>query len=421
MEGSAKRTKVDLGDFLEKARNEALKHACFRCSSITTAQDIERLQAALDHHGVLFLTEAVSEASLQEARNNLCESMWEMFQHDLPAGTAKPASLDEWNALRCSKNGFGNASFGYINKQFTAKKDTPQIALGEDRLFVALNSVWSRVNLALLDHADNVHTTAVLLGLTHVNGVVSCDSAKYASSPSPKPKSMTKQTLTVPHVDVYSGGVERCQAMVVDEEGCVKLGWVPMSHHEKVRVALGGGALLSEDGYVSIGEQYHDDLSRGWLAASRRTLVVWRSGVVHYEASSKPLLYMHAFSSARDTPNSARLRCVVGVHRPIGLTREELCKVAMLAEHGVVLDFYRDANKHCPRVFQNILNRKSTQYLVARVISQQERQHMQHAIEQAAKANEEQLTCSPLKKHLYGLSQPLESLPFSKEDLEMLK
>lgn len=235
MEREEKRPKVvedghrELGRRLKTFSEEHRSELSVSADSIRSAEDVARVKERLERLGVVFVTEAVSEESLTLAKTDLCESMWQMFRHNLPIGTAKPTSLEGWNALRNARNGFGNASFGYVNKQFTRREETPNCVIGsDDKVFMTNNCVFSRVNLPLLER--NPHLCAILLGLTHVSGgIVSVDSCKYSSNPRPVPKGMTKHTLTVPHVDIYDSSIERYQAMIVDE-GAVKLGYVIGSH-----------------------------------------------------------------------------------------------------------------------------------------------------------------------------------------------
>ena len=260
MERFDKRSKsscVDLCDKFSSLRTKWEKEICFPVSNIETAEDISKIKSVLEESGVVFITDGVSEKSIKNAKLHLAEEMWHMFQHDLPAESFPgrkeklQKNLEAWNAYRNAKTGFGNVSFGYVNPQFSEPEDTPFAELNGQKIFMTHNGTWANVNLELL--VENPHTASVLLALTHVNGMVSVDGAKYASNPKPKPKSMSQQQLTVPHVDIYSGAIERVQALVVVEEK-VKLGFVVGSHllKEEMCDVLGNRKLMCENGYMTV-------------------------------------------------------------------------------------------------------------------------------------------------------------------------
>lgn len=129
-------------------------------------------------------------------------------------------------------------------------------------------------------------------------------------------------------------------------EGSVKLGFVVGTHDLRKEMALvaGSDTLMSGSGYVSCGANtdLKQVLTRGWIAPPSRSLVIWKSGVVHFEATSGP---RGLFQSFQDSANQERLRIVVGTHVPVGLSREDLIQIAVMAERGVIPDFYRKINK----------------------------------------------------------------------------
>lgn len=428
MESVEKRSKISSYDLSEKLcslKQKWINQVCFPCSSLENAEDVAAVKATLEESGVVFITDAVTEDSIAHAKDRLCEEMWNMFQCNIPPGTKKPQTLEGWNSLRNGKNGFGNVSFAYMNKQFTDVKDTPFSLLNDEKVFLTHNTMWSQVNLELL--LENPHTASVLLALTHVDGMVSVDSVKYASNPRPKPKNMTKQQLTVPHVDIYSGAIERIQALVVVEEK-VKLGFVVGTHllKDELSQVLGNKSLMTEQGYIGMqsNEALKQALKEGWLSAPSRSLVIWKSGVVHFEATSKPSakgMKPFVFADWNDQPNQTRLRFAVGVHKPLNLSRQDLTCLAILGERGLIPDMYRGINAHT-KLYPNMVNRKSTQYLVARKIEGKEKDLIEKILSEprteACKVWEEM---SPLKKHLMGVSQDISCLPLSKKDKKMLK
>ena len=384
---------------------------CFNVAAVNTPLDVSAVVDVLEKCGVVFLTNAVSLESCSQAKENLRDAMEKMFKYNLD-NTSMPESLEAWSKFRNSKNGFGNASFGFVNKQFTARNVTPTTLICGEQVFMAHNCVWTRVNLPLLE--TNLHTTALLLAVTHFNGQVSIESAKYASNPSPKPSGMTPQKLTQPHVDIYAGGIERFQALIVDE-AAVKLGFVVGSH--TLAKEIGAAAkinLETASGYVGLdGDELKDAFSAGWLAPPPRSLVIWKSGVVHFEATSKPGKDQpFVFDSWADQKDSPRFRVAVGTHMPMKMEREDLIKVAVLAERGLIPDFYQGINK-ATKLYPNIVNSKNTQYKIARIANSEEQTMMRQALEVSPtdESAQEWQTMSPLRKHLVGVTQDVALLP----------
>ena len=117
-------------------------------------------------------------------------------------------------------------------------------------------------------------------------------------------------------------------------------------------------------------------------------------------------------------------RMCVGVHRPVGLNEEERIELAVLAERGLLPEFNRDANKQCVLLHPNLVNRKSTLYLVPRVLGQDERRFMEAALEKRPRdaRAEEWVAMSPLRKLLVGGPQPVAEVDaFSDADRKMLR
>lgn len=408
-----KRTKDTL-TLLEGFAHDAQKEICIPLASVNTPEKIASVKALLDKWGVVFITDAVDRDSIARVENNLNRVMKEMFGQNVD-------TLQDWDKFRSPKYGFGNCSFGYINGQYLAREDMPRPIIDGEQVYVTPQSIYSKVTLPFLEEEGNRHLLAVLLALTNVNGQVSIDSVKYAGSDEAKrPAGMTKQTLTIPHVDIYDSEILRFQAMVVDES-LIKLGYVPGSDREEIRERLGVGKPTQ--GFISL-EKEAAALSKGWLAPPTRSLVLWKSGVCHFEARAKPCKDSPAFcfDNFSDLQGlNKRLRIIVGTHVPKGQSREGLAQLAILAEHGAVPDFY-STNTKCTKLWPNIVCRKTTQFKVPRILSGGQKEALAKAARKAEEGTEEDLSrlVSPLKMHLYGLSQPLNELPFDQSDLALL-
>ena len=398
----------------------------FDISRINTSDDIELVKRFRDDCGMVFLTNATSGSSFEHAKQNYVRAFTEMFKYDLTDDQLAQVDIDDVNSInqfRSPKFGAGNASFAYLNKQYTELSGTFNTLIDGDNTYLALNSVHSMVNLPLL--TENPHTAAVLMACTHPKGMISWDSAKYASNPKPKPKDMTKQDLTKFHFDKYGGGGigQRVQVIIV-HEGAVKLGYVPFTHRSDVqaliRKSLSKPKLYDREGFIGTNEPYLTAVLQDFMVApDTNSMVIWSETVIHAEAqfnTPNPLGYC-TFKSRKDVANSERFRFVVGMHQPVGLSDAALVKLASLCEGNLIPDFYFSHNKGT-KVWDNIKNGKSTQYKQPRVISKREREDANDVIEKADKDTLEAMP--PLKKHLYGISQPLDQLGFTDKDQEML-
>ena len=146
--------------------------------------------------------------------------------------------------------------------------------------------------------------------------------------------------------------------------------------------------------------------------------MLWKSGVVHFEATSAKKGPTYVFQDWSDTPNNMRLRFAVGVHKPVNMTREQLEALVKMGDQRVVPDPNRGINSGT-FLYPNIVNRKNTQYLVPRTISDEERKMMNDVIASKTKYDWEKVNA--FKKHLMGVSQEIETLPISEKDKKLLQ
>lgn len=400
---------------LKGKRSDILFDIC----DITTAKQIGELKEILDTHGVVILKNAVSGQGIKNIYQNISDCAKDMY------GLTGTDIFYDLNPYRNPANGFGNASFSYFFKQPCSKDDTLHTNIGNEKIYLTENSGY-QVNLKLLE--DNPHTTAVLLAMTHPEGgMVSWDSFKLANNPKPKPKTMTKQTLTKCHFDAYGGGVnrdvmERYQAIVSIEDR-IKLGYVPDSTHPDIKSLLiaisKNKSLYDQDGFKS----YWDDrvieiFNKYIIAPPSGSLVLWKSGIIHYEAEFKRSSNdLYQFASMKNLPDQKRIRCIVGLHKPINMTQSELIEYARLAEAGLIPDMYQNINRDT-RVHPNIMCGKSTQYKVYRKIPDEKRIELNNIISKKDLVIFDKMT--NLKKHMYGITQSIEDLEISDVDKEMI-
>lgn len=396
-----------------------------------TAKDILDCKQSLAKSGAIFFKNALTDVNFELCKSNFVQAFENMFGEILSEEQkiAIRTDISNMDQYRNSKNGFGNSSFGYLSKQFVKKDLTPKSTLpnGEE-IFLAHNACHSKVNLQLL--ANDPHLAAILLAMTHIDGMVSWDCTKFASNPRPKPKTMTEQDLTKVHFDVYGGEDavsegDRYQVLIVREEK-IKLGYVPHSHDPTIQkliaTYLGKPNFFSRRGFIGISDKHLIKIfEKEWIAPPTNSMVMWMPTVIHFEAEASEIVEeaeFHKFVSNLNLGNQTRWRFVVGVHKPQNLSREDLVELARLSEHDIIPDFYFNINKG-KKVFANIKNAKTTQWKIPREQSEAEKQHFLTTI--SSRATDQTFEkLHPLKKHLHGVTQSLENCGFSQEDLELL-
>ena len=435
------------------ARLSALSAACaqsaFVLSATKCSNDEVRTarQCLQSQSGVVVFLDAVDDATLLEARRRVGHCMVTMFARtaadDAPLmDAATVARLERGdlfaaNAVRNARGGFGNVAFGYLGLHFSAPAQDVVAAVGGESVKLVALPVHHEVLMWLMCGSSGApRRAALLLAMSAEPGcaMISWDSVKVAGGP--RHQAMTAQTRTAEHIDEYGArhgnATQRVQAIINDDQDATKLCFVPFTSDGEVRrliaALLGKPDFFAQHGYKALGGAETADLlavlDQFAFAAPRRSLVCWASGVVHYEASAAAAPrageLLPRFASRACDPRDRRLRFVVGTHRPT-LTRDELQQLAVIARRGAVPDYTRDANKKCaPRVYANVMNGKSTQFLKPRVRSDAERARLAAAADPAGRDAEFD-ALPPLYRHLYGVAQPLESLGFSEDDLALVR
>ena len=295
------------------------------------------------------------------------------------------ASLTSWwNA----KNGFGNCNFRFIYFQFLAQ--SPRFPISGEDVEFSYNPIH-RLTLRLIARHPEIWN---LLKSFHPTGLpmVSWDSQKVRFQDVGKPLSKisksTTPTLTVPHRDIYKHGgypIERIQAMLISQNSrAISLGWVAHSSDPLIQELIsaflgkpvGGYSTVDHPALVSI-------LNKYWYAP--QGFVIWKQETIHYEAVPDPV--NRSFVSFQHSPDILSLfsfRLVIGTQIPLHLDRDALTQLAYLAEHGWCPEMYSRSKPHnkSTKVFPNIVNTKSTQYMIPRQPSSHEQsliEKLQHS------------------------------------------
>jgi hypothetical protein len=413
----------------------------FESAEIQTKEQLDQVKQVLDEHGFVILLNAISPNSFKQAMKNtgnaICDMWSETLRNEPTVRTQlQQGKLHVFEKFRNSTNGHGNASFAYYYKQPLSEENYPAMQLQGEQVTFDHNSVYSQVNLELLSHPDNKHATLLLMALTHLHGFVSWDSLKYASNPSPKPKEMTKQTLTRMHIDHYSEENQRFQA-IDNNDGLVKLFFVPGTDSIQVRTLISqiaeNPSLFTRFGHKLI-HDFSADLRnlfiRYSIAPPPFARVIWKSGIIHFEGCAKkpafasgPYNKCFACKDLSDLKNENRIRFVIGTQIAVRLSQESLMRLAIAAERGLLPAMYGSANsKNC--LHPNIVNRKSTQWKQPRTSTTAELELLRSKLdgisndEDFSTLNElfQAVVTNPFKAYLYGVHTPIQSLQLSDQE-----
>ena len=270
-----------------------------QAEEVCTVEEALRCRGVLRAGGFLILKESISPESLDEAKRNIGKAMtdmWDFCIDNMDKRRLLNGELEALDPYRNSTNGFGNASFGYLYKQFLPKEEYPNLSIAGTTAYFDLQTPYHDVTLQMLVHPQNLASTAAMLAVLHLNGMVSWNSIKVARNPRPEPKTMTKQALTAIHFDQYSSKIERIQ-VIDNNDGRIKLFFVPGSNFPECKRLI---AQLCEDddmyrtlGYCARMSRYHDVtavLREFAVAPPPRGRVMWLSNVIHFEGRSEQSL-----------------------------------------------------------------------------------------------------------------------------------
>lgn len=404
--------------------------------------DRSTLVEAMDslNNGFVCILDAISEDSISQASANIAESiveMWENVLSEKDKAKLLEGDLSAIDKYRNPKNGFGNASFGYLYKQFIPSDQMPSMTLENQKVYFDINCAYYKVLIPLLTHPDNFHSTAVLLALTHPTGFLSWDSVKVSVYPKPKPKSMTKPTLTEMHFDSYDDDLERYQAIDNNDTGSIKLFFVPGSSNPKITrliaKIIGNTRLYDGYGFCRIPKECTDLISilhKHSYAPPPRARVVWGSKTIHFEGRANttplgpdsPYHRMYSFRDLKDEQCQQRLRFVIGTQKLIGLSEGTKIRLAAAASVGMLPAVYNRVNAGT-KVHTNIVNSKTTRWLIPRELSDNEKKDLFERIEMVnnitTRERLSEIIPDPLTRHLLGISSPLRKLGFSEKDIAL--
>jgi len=456
-----------------KSNGEKTLDFVIDCSTEAFSADtVARLRKHLfDGLGVVIVKNAVDDETIQRARRWVGEAMVDMYadaydekertditderereecQRRLTA-TRKAVcdgDLAAANVYRRASSGCGNGSFGYQFLQYTEpEKATWDETLLQVRDAVTQETNTERVRFSYLPIFHNVcmrlmcagapQRTMWLLALsgTPERTCISVDSCKVVEG---KPVTgQTKTVLTAAHTDEYGAQhgdrTKRVQAIINNDTGDIKLFFVLGTRDPVVRRLiceyLEKPDMFTSHGFKSIGTdpramKLMRVLDKYSFAPPPKSMVLWTSGTVHFEAVGLQLKQSDALPttaissswladidrslyrvvSRRNDPSATRLRFIVGTHTPT-YDEDTSRRLAVVAARGAVPAHYFAPNRRsAPLIHENTMCLKTTQYKRPRTPSEKEKKAVKAALS-LKNVHEEFRQYTALTKHMFGVSQ----------------
>jgi hypothetical protein len=243
--------------------------------------------------------------------------------------------------------------------------------------------------------------------------MISWDSQKVRFFDTGRPLSTsskaTKPTLTNVHRDLYLNDgvpIDRIQAMLIHQDPeAIALGWVLFSHDPLIQQLTSLLLTKKLEGFSTIKNERLIEIMKPYWRGPLGGFVVWKQETVHYEGIPSLDRKLQAFEQTPASLCRFSYRIVIGTHIPIGLTTEMLHQLCYLCENGWCPEIYL-RNKPFNRgtkVALNVVNRKTTQYMVPRQPTTFEISSLQ-SINYTSEIIEQSITAlPPIIREFYGI------------------
>jgi ribonuclease HI len=356
--------------------------------------DIKQINQDLDIYGfcnvqgVIGLKE-YQTSIIQELNNHLFDGRMDTndeFQLELiriknkyPKFNDNEATLAAMTSWWNSSSGFGNASFRFLYYQFV--DDAPKFQVGNQTIEFSYNP-FHRLGIRWL--AKNPRLWQILKQL-HPNSLpmVSWDSAKVrfydtgvVNKIGVSKRQATKPVLTKRHRDVYvynGKKIDRTQAMLIEQSPlAISLGHVLFSSQPTIQKML-QEYFSQAAGFSSVEDDRLNPIFDKYWRAPLNGFVIWRQDTIHYEAVPTDDRRFASFTQPAENLREFSIRAAIGTHTPLDLSKNELCQLAFLSEYGWQPEIYKHKKFNRGKtVDYNVVNFKSTQYMVARKITRRE-------------------------------------------------
>jgi hypothetical protein len=316
------------------------------------------------------------------------------------------ASLSSWWN---STTGFGNASFRFIYFQFL--NENPRFQIGSEDIEFSHNPIH-RWSLRLMEEHPELWTILKSFHRPEEHPMISYDSQKIRffdmGRPLSKISKATKPLLTVPHRDVYMNDgvvINRVQAMLIHQDpNAISLGWILFSHDPIIQQLTSLLLTKKIEGFSTIkNERLIEIMKSYWRAPAG--FVVWNQETIHYEGIPSSDRKLQAFEQTPVSLCRFSYRIAIGTHIPIRLTTESLYQLAYLCENGFCPEIYlkNKPNNRGTNVALNVVNRKTTQYMVPRAKTFAEIASLQNINYTPETINQTITALPPIIREFYGI------------------
>jgi hypothetical protein len=408
---------------LQSVKNNMTDQLHIKLSDINTKTDITEMKRKLNKYGMIFVTDVIPESQSDSIKSKIVETYNDMFGKRM-GGT----DVSKVNDITKNADGkqFGNIKFAYLFKQPLLKDNVKQILIDKHNEYMFYNPVFTRVNMNTLVNPENKHMLSVILALTHQKDVMlSWDSTKVATNEN------GRNNMTIPHLDHYNDKMERSQIILNVEEERNKLFYAIGTYDEDVKEIIKyvyGKNVYETDGFKRIipGKKTDSDydlkkgivdlIKNNMVTAPSRSLIIWKSGVVHAEYVSKK---DPSFQSVLYEPDSEYkykngmkkqlvIRVIIGTHKPSGISEQGLKKLAVAAKDEFIP--HRYLHTKGSDVTENKMHKGSTQYIRRTEYPEIENElitQLQKNMENEDYVNEQFNKLDPIEKHLSGINQDL--------------
>lgn len=312
-----------------------------------------------------------------------------------------------WN----SSGGFGNSSFRFLLHQYVEESQATRFNINGKEIWFTWNP-YHRIALRVMTRYPDIWN---ILKSLHPNKEVmlSWDSQKVRfheigrGQTKNKDLGATQPTLTERHRDLY-GDVERTQGMFIrDNPESIHLGFVKFTNQPYIKAIIEqymGSFGIAKNGFSKIGTKPALEylLDKYWLPVSNG-FVIWSTDTFHYEGLNR---VNGEFSTGNYQKHLDLFsnRLATGVHVVYNLVLEERLQLAVCSEYGFQPEIYGSRNKGT-MVDKNVVDRKTTQYKVARSKRTYEiynEQHCRQALADGSGANYI-MSLHPMYREMYGI------------------
>lgn len=391
----------------------AFQQQCvFTLAELQSPEALTRAETALNATGVLFITEAIPAEELPKITESVLATVNSHLGKFYPQFAAVQRLSELTDALHQPNTATGIIAAKQTGMLFmfppTKQQQQARTDFGTSIEVVDHNSWYSDVNLALLHRQPAL---AALLCCLQSGGngrrSISIDAGKLSDERFPP---------TELHIDLYTAA--RTQACLhVLETGSRSLGYLPTI--PELNTWLRESGLFDKgSGFKKLAgclsDAALDIIKNSLIAPPARSLVLWRSGVIHGEYESRAESTVNPLRRAivpSDEKSGQVLRLYLGTHEA-SLPPSVLLKQTYLALHDICPSRFRSHSTNCAFCREK-MSKGSTGPFPKCKRSVEELQRVAEIVEhfESVPGVAQLAALAPLQQQFGGLPQALDSLP----------